>query len=368
MSSFQADQRRPSSSMGFAPAQQRVASKQRPDIILVDPQRKGEKKSTSPAAQNVTMPWVVSGVAAAILIAGMVAWVTYWTTVAPAVAPKPEPVAEEPKPEPGPTPAMVSAAMLSAPVHAPIPEPGERATLVPVKLLANPSEGIGATAIAPRPEPIVRKAPAGVIPWNQASQYMGQEVTVEGTIVDAKNTGSVCQLTFSKGKDSFYLAVFEKAMTAWGEKPEKLFLGKTVQVTGTVTSYKDRPQIRIESGKQVTIVGGSTAPVAAAVAAVPVAVATVSWSQATKYIGQTVAVEGVIVDSGVSRSKNVFLNFSGDRGSFYVLIPEAQASAFAVAPQDHFRGKKIRVTGRVTTYQDRPQIKIDGENQIVVID
>ena len=267
--------------------------------------------------------------------------------------------------------------MTSEDVRSPIPAPGEKAKLIAPKLLAAPEYGLGASAIpsAPSVKPAAALAPAapkGVIAWNQASQYLGQEVTVEGTILDAKVTGSVCQLQFSRNKDSFYVVVFEKAMNSWGQSPEKFFLGKTIQVSGKVTTYRDRPQIRIETSKQVSVVSpvaAAVAPAPAPAVVVPVAPAavppTIAWSQATKYIGQIVTVEGTVLDATESRNKTVFLNFSNDAHAFYVMIPETRVAAFTVSPLDAFKGKKIRVTGRITTYQDRAQIKVEAPSQIV---
>jgi DNA/RNA endonuclease YhcR with UshA esterase domain len=320
--------------------------------------------------QSETTPWVVCGVITTGLIAMMVGWVVFWSAVG---AEEPKAAAPPPTAPSGPTPEELEAkaALVVVSSRSAIPEAGEKVKLIPATVLD--SDGLGAPSIEKAPAEVI-ETPRGVIAWDEAGKYVGKEVVVEGTIIDTKNTGPVCLLQFSRGKDGFYLAVFDKAMNAWPEKPEKFFLGKKIQVSGKVVTYRDRPQIKIESAAQVKVVdttkpGAPTAsaPVVAAPAAI-VNVPTIAWSQASRCIGQVMTVEGVIIDASESQSKSVFLNFSKDKDAFYAVIMEGRLGAFAASPLDLYRGKKVRVTGRITTYKDRPQIRLESPAQIVVVE
>lgn len=46
---------------------------------------------------------------------------------------------------------------------------------------------------------------------------------------------------------------------------------------------------------------------------------------------------------------------------------EAFEQAGIAEPEKHFDGKKIRVTGVVEIYRDRPQIRVDDPKQIEVV-
>ena len=63
----------------------------------------------------------------------------------------------------------------------------------------------------------------------------------------------------------------------------------------------------------------------------------------------------------------VFLNFSRNREDFTLVIFAEDAESFPVAPEDAFRGKRVRATGEVELYQNRPEIIINSPDQIEVV-
>jgi DNA/RNA endonuclease YhcR with UshA esterase domain len=89
---------------------------------------------------------------------------------------------------------------------------------------------------------------------------VNEKVTVE---MDVKSTGGrvACFLN-SEGdyKDAKNFTVFipEEALAKFKaakiEDPKAHFKGKTVRVVGTMTLYRDKPQIKVDSPDQVTIV------------------------------------------------------------------------------------------------------------------
>jgi hypothetical protein len=216
--------------------------------------------------------------------------VTPAAAAAPVAAAQPSavaPVAVTPPAKPSPgnaTPAVkreppvASAAAGSSSGSAPrsaIPEAGEEVTkpVAPTRLgpvetaAAAPAAGSSAApaaSAAPAPEaPATADATRGaasktagtVVPWNEANQYMGKLITVEGTVVATRNTGSVCFLNFDKNwRDKFYVIVEPSVMNAWPKPPQEHFLNQKIRVTGKVSIYQDRPQMRITQADQITIV------------------------------------------------------------------------------------------------------------------
>jgi RecJ-like exonuclease len=78
-----------------------------------------------------------------------------------------------------------------------------------------------------------------------------------------------------------------------------------------------------------------------------------------------VSVEGTIIEARPQRNGSVVLNFSTEKHTFCALIPESGLALFPSRPADLYVGKKVRVIGRIMTYEDRPQIRIDSPDQII---
>lgn len=98
-------------------------------------------------------------------------------------------------------------------------------------------------------------APDGPVPWDQAHKYLGQTITVRGTIVDANNIGNICFLNYDPNwQDKFYVAMFREAFELLPDPPEQHYLNKILLVTGTVTLHKDRPQIEVHDDAQIEVV------------------------------------------------------------------------------------------------------------------
>ena len=135
---------------------------------------------------------------------------------------------------------------LAAAGRSPIPQPGESFDKpIPAKRLADPAGDRERV-----------KAPDGPVSWGAAHNYVGQRITVEGTIVDTYNhRGEVCFLNFSKEwRGKFYIPVFDEVFDELPEPPETFFLGKTIRVTGKVTLHRDRPNIEVQDLRQIKIV------------------------------------------------------------------------------------------------------------------
>jgi DNA/RNA endonuclease YhcR with UshA esterase domain len=96
-------------------------------------------------------------------------------------------------------------------------------------------------------------------------------------------------------------------------------------------------------------------------------------AEAAKKVDEKLTVEMEVKSTG---GKDVcFLNSEADykdAKNFTVFIPEAALEKFKKAkiddPKTHYRGKTVRVTGTVTLYREKPQIKVEDPTQIEVVE
>lgn len=96
-------------------------------------------------------------------------------------------------------------------------------------------------------------------------------------------------------------------------------------------------------------------------------------AEAAKKVNEKVTVEMVVKSTG-GRS-NRYLNSEPDYKSdanFTVFIAKDVLAKFKDAkiddPGDYYKGKTIRVTGTVFTYEDHPRIAVAGPDQITVVE
>ena len=99
-------------------------------------------------------------------------------------------------------------------------------------------------------------APRPVVPWDEAGEYVGDTIIVEGEIVNATNIGNLTFLNFHEDwRDKFYVVVFQDAYPGVpGGEPETYYLDKTIRVTGRVDLHKGRPQIKVYDADQIKVV------------------------------------------------------------------------------------------------------------------
>jgi micrococcal nuclease len=104
--------------------------------------------------------------------------------------------------------------------------------------------------------PVRRYAPApDVVRWQSAAKYVGEYVTVEGTIVETRNTGKACFLNFHPDwRHTFSAVIFARQFAAFPPSPEDHYRGRTVRLTGVVRDYQGRPEMILDSPEQITVV------------------------------------------------------------------------------------------------------------------
>ena len=90
-------------------------------------------------------------------------------------------------------------------------------------------------------------------------------------------------------------------------------------------------------------------------------------AEALKHVGQNVTVEGTITKVFKSRNGNTFLNFGGNYPdvTFVVWIPQDAPEA-TDSGLSNLQGRKVKITGTIQLYRDKPEIKVTTKEQIVI--
>ncbi len=95
----------------------------------------------------------------------------------------------------------------------------------------------------------------GVVSWDHAHEFLGQSITVEGTIIRAKRSRKTVFLNFhSNWKRYVTIVLFSGKVPGLPASPESFYLDRKVRVRGTVKLYKDRPEIVLEAAGDIRIV------------------------------------------------------------------------------------------------------------------
>jgi len=213
--------------------------------------------------------------------------------------------------------------------------------------------------------------PAGLIPWQDAESYVGQEVTVEGEIVHTHDSGKVTFLNFDKDyHNTLTIVIFSSLYDAFPQKPARYFDGHRVRVTGRVKMYEGAPEIVIEDPDQIEIIDQRSQSIPLAEPTPQVVVTrdeVIPWQEAGRYVGQEVTVTGQVVRT-YNSGKVIFLNFDEDwRGKFSVVIFARDFEKFPQSPDELYLHKSIQVRGEIKEYKGAPEIIVSGPEQITIM-
>ncbi|MBI3537113.1 MAG: OB-fold nucleic acid binding domain-containing protein, partial [Chloroflexi bacterium] len=96
----------------------------------------------------------------------------------------------------------------------------------------------------------------GIVNWKDAPNFYNRDVTVEGKVVKIYNSGRVMFLQFSDSPDTDMKAViFPSDWGKFSDRPDRLFFGKTIRVTGRVQKFEGAPEIIVNNPSQIVAVG-----------------------------------------------------------------------------------------------------------------
>lgn len=243
---------------------------------------------------------------------------------------------------------------------------------------------------------------AGVVNWQDAGNYLGQRLTVEGQVVRVYNSGKAAFLNFAEEyQGKFSVVIFAADFEQWPQPPDQVYLNQYLRVTGKIKEYNGAPEMIIESPKQVTILPTpaitvtptltvtlrltdtlpltvttpltptafiSATAVVSPTAAPPVAAPplAINWQDAAAHAGQVVEVVGNVVDSYKSNSV-IFLNFSSDRDQFKAVIFQRDWTKWSQSPDQWFLGQQVRIRGEVVLYEGAPEVIVSDPAQIEIV-
>jgi hypothetical protein len=106
---------------------------------------------------------------------------------------------------------------------------------------------------------VLAAAPKEPIPAAEAAAHVGEKVTVCGTVAGAAHfermRGEPTFLNFDRPypAQSFTVVIWGENNRKFERPPHQFFSGKDVCVTGTVESYKGKPQIEVRDPSQITV-------------------------------------------------------------------------------------------------------------------
>jgi hypothetical protein len=98
----------------------------------------------------------------------------------------------------------------------------------------------------------------------------------------------------------------------------------------------------------------------------PAAGPVIRWTDALDHIGEDVTVEGEIVATHVS-PLSTLLSFDKGFNRFTAVIQPAARAAFPPNPEEFYKGKLVRIRGRVIEYEKKAEIVLKSPSQIAVL-
>lgn len=227
---------------------------------------------------------------------------------------------------------------------------------------------------------LAAQAQEKAISWEEAGNYIGREVVVEGTIVRTFNSGRACFLNFHPDYQRYLsLVILAADFSRFPLQPEQYFLNKKVRARGRVQLYRGRLEIILNSPDQITITGEQPGGEKQGIKEVPEkdrtfasgagseTIKEISWEEAAAHYGQTVWVRGTVVAAN-NTEKACFLNFHRNwKRYFTAVIFASDFGRFPEPPEKLYLNREVRIFGRVREYQGKPEIIVESPEQIEII-
>ncbi|MDQ3019658.1 MAG: hypothetical protein M3R36_03675 [Bacteroidota bacterium] len=93
-----------------------------------------------------------------------------------------------------------------------------------------------------------------IITSKEVKQHIGDSITIKGFVADVFMTDKVAYLNFENKfpKNVFACAVFSSKFEEFGDLSK--YKNKNVEVTGKISTYKNKPQVILESNSQIKII------------------------------------------------------------------------------------------------------------------
>lgn len=294
--------------------------------------------------------WTVTLVGLAILTVGCGGGMRKTPTTRPLPSPTATPVPTETPPStntPPPT-ATAEPTVTSQPTDTPRPATTPTAASTPTPTLTSTPEVT--------PTPTVELTSIGAI----TADRVGDEVTVEGAVVDAASFPKGFTFTLDDGTGQIVLLMWHDVYDDCWDAP-KINLGATVRATGEVGQYEGQLQIEPDFGGNVKAVEGAVAQ------APRREIGSITGDDEN----QRVMIEGRVVRvEGLSSAVKVFLRDteSATQGEILVFIWRNVLDRIADNTALGTEGSRVRVVGTVEKYKGNLEVVPTLPNDVTVLE
>jgi DNA/RNA endonuclease YhcR with UshA esterase domain len=204
---------------------------------------------------------------------------------------------------------------------------------------------------AETPTPVVELTPIEAV----TAARVGQEVTVEGTVVGTASLSSGFKFTLDDGTGQIVLLMWHEVYDDCWDAAE-INLGARVRATGEVSQYEGELQIQPDFGGDVKVVAGATAQAARR------EIGSLSGSDE----GQRVMIEGQVIRvEGLRSAVKVFV--SDGTGEIVVFLWRTVLDRIPNNTALGTPGKVVRLVGLVEVYKGNLQVTPTLPNDVVVL-
>ena len=213
---------------------------------------------------------------------------------------------------------------------------------------------------APQQPPEPEQPPVKHINYIEAPKHMGEYACVVGKIVQVHTTrGNNTYLNFCSGYITcpFGAVIFKP--NAFKFPLPKRFEGKTVEITGLITTYQGQARIILNDSNQIKI---SKREGTAELEQPPAK--RINYTEGPNHVGEYACVVGKIDHVRTARGNNTYLNFCpGYRTCLFGAII-FKPDTFKFPLPKRFEGKTVEITGLIATYRGQAYIILNNPSQI----
>ncbi len=257
-----------------------------------------------------------------------------------------------------------AATATSAPTATPPPTrtPPPTATLAPTETLPPSATPSPAPTATPSDTPTPSATPTPEIDFTDigaiTAARIGEEVTVEATVVAVRSFSSGFEFTLDDGSGQIALLMWHNVYDDCWDASE-INIGAEVRATGEIDQYEGALQI-------VPNFGGDVKAIEAATASAPRReISALSGDDA----GQRVMIEGqVLRTEGLSSAVKVFVGAEGEaQGEIVVFIWRNVLDRIANNEALGVAGSRVRVAGVVEVYRNNLELIPTLPNDVIVL-
>jgi len=98
------------------------------------------------------------------------------------------------------------------------------------------------------------RAGAETVPAGRAHDFVGREVTVEGRVVAMHDSPLASVIAFQQNFAGFTATILAGDRAKFPPDLESRYSGRLVQVSGTITAYRGKPEMTLHDPSQLTLV------------------------------------------------------------------------------------------------------------------